>query len=353
LRRRTFFLIAAAAVIAVPSALAARQQKPATTAASAPKPQPSKALAPAAKPAATVTERSGAPARVPAAGAWDAGRLLANVEPAFVAEASGIVASRANPGILWTHNDSGDGAYLYALDRQGKARGVYLVRSATAVDWEDIAWGPGSDGKGSFLYLGDTGDFYKNRTDCAIYRIPEPKVPAAGQPTGDRFRPLLTDEPTVRLPYVFPDDPHDVETVLVHPKTGAIYLITKDEGGVSGVYRFPKMSDNALARYTLERVGTLSFNLEGGPTQPYGNRVTGGDIAPDGRRLVLRTYYMGYEWRLPDDKDNFDDVWTLAPTMFPLPFTQQGEGICYGADGKTLLTTSEKRPTPLYEQRAK
>ena len=31
-------------------------------------------------------------------------------------EASGIAASRKNPNVLWTHNDSGDGPLLYALN---------------------------------------------------------------------------------------------------------------------------------------------------------------------------------------------------------------------------------------------
>jgi hypothetical protein len=349
-RRRSVFSLL---VLALPLAALAQQ---------APVPKPSggatvterKAPSPRAEGAtrSNGTLAPAAKAKIPPAGAWAQGTLLGNLDAPFIAEASGIAASRANPGVFWVHNDSGDGAYLYAVGREGKTVGVYLVRSAAAVDWEDIAWGPGPDGKGSFLYVADGGDFFKNRTDCAVYRVPEPKLTPGT--TGNKVRPLLTDEPTVRLAYRFPDGSHDVETVMVHPKTGAIYLVTKDEGGVSGVYKFPVLKVNdPLATYTLERVGTLSFNLEGGPTQPYPNRVTGGDIAPDGRRVVLRTYYMGYEWRLPDDKPNFDDIWTQAPVLFALPFTQQGEGICYSPDGRALVTTSEKRPTPLYELRAK
>src|SRR2546427_1152391 len=57
-------------------------------------------------------------------------------------ESSGVVASRAHPGILWTHNDSGDGPYLYATDLHGTDRGVVKVTGARNVDWEDIARGP-------------------------------------------------------------------------------------------------------------------------------------------------------------------------------------------------------------------
>jgi hypothetical protein len=289
------------------------------------------------------------PAVVPEAGAYHPGKLLANIEPAIVNESSGIAASRRNPGVLWTHNDSGDGAYLYAIDRRGKGVGVYLVRSAAAVDWEDIAWGPGPDGKGNYLYIGDVGDYFKNRTDCCVYRIPEPKIGADGR-IGTKAAPLLTAEPTVRLAYRFPDGHHNVEALLVHPKTGIIYLVTKDESGTSGVYRFPKETGNHFTQYMLEKVGTLTFANE---THPFPNLVTGGDIAPDGRRVILRTYFAAYEWRLPDGEDDFDAIWRTTPALVPVPFTQQGEAICYSADGKSLLATSEKRPTPLYEIRGK
>lgn len=37
------------------------------------------------------------------------------VECNDIKEASGIVASRVNPGVLWVHNDSGDKARTFAM----------------------------------------------------------------------------------------------------------------------------------------------------------------------------------------------------------------------------------------------
>jgi len=45
-----------------------------------------------------------------------------------VRESSGVAASRAHAGVLWTHNDSGDDAYVYATDLAGADRG--FVESA-------------------------------------------------------------------------------------------------------------------------------------------------------------------------------------------------------------------------------
>jgi hypothetical protein len=36
--------------------------------------------------------------------------------PDELAESSGVAVSRTQPGVLWSHNDSGDGPTLYAID---------------------------------------------------------------------------------------------------------------------------------------------------------------------------------------------------------------------------------------------
>ena len=62
-------------------------------------------------------------------------------QPALV-EASGLVASRAQPGLLWAHNDSGGAPEVFAIGEDGSDRG-WSVAGAAARDWEDMAAGPG------------------------------------------------------------------------------------------------------------------------------------------------------------------------------------------------------------------
>ena len=50
-------------------------------------------------------------------------------------ELSGLAASRANPGALWAHNDSGDGPFFYCLRVSGAGCGTWRVAGAQAVDW--------------------------------------------------------------------------------------------------------------------------------------------------------------------------------------------------------------------------
>jgi hypothetical protein len=76
--------------------------------------------------------------------------------------------------------------------------------------------------------------------------------------------------------------------------------------------------------------------------------ATGGDISPDGSRMVVRTYQMAYEWRIPKGKMP-EDVLDTKPAAQMLTLERQGEAICYGLNGKTWLTSSEQRPTPVYQ----
>jgi hypothetical protein len=52
-----------------------------------------------------------------------------------ISEASGIIASKLNPNILWTHNDSGGSAEVFAMTTAGANRGTYSVSGASASDW--------------------------------------------------------------------------------------------------------------------------------------------------------------------------------------------------------------------------
>src|SRR5438093_10537248 len=99
-----------------------------------------------------------------------------------VKESSGIAASRAHPGVLWTHNDSGDDAYVYATDLADADRGAVRIRGARAVDWEDIALGPCLTQPGACLYTADTGDNEMARKSAVIYAVAEADPP--GRPRG-------------------------------------------------------------------------------------------------------------------------------------------------------------------------
>jgi hypothetical protein len=269
-------------------------------------------------------------------------RLLANLNDRRIAESSGLAASRTNTGVLWTHNDSGDGPYLFAIDRQGRTLARFTVNGAKNKDWEDIAVGPGRDGRPA-LYIGDIGDNSEDRDNLIVYRIPEPLVGAGWT------RHEANTAPAEKFPFRYPDGGHDAETLLVHPKTGELYIVTKSKRGRSGVYAFPipLQSDRKV---TLRKVASLTFtsSFGSGRIAEAERMTTGGAISPDGRRIAIRTYVSAYEWDIAPNQSVGDALKGKPRTIF-LPLTRQGESLCYRADGKALLMTSESSPAPLYE----
>jgi hypothetical protein len=276
---------------------------------------------------------------------------VAELADHHITESSGIVASRRNPGVYWTHNDSGARAEIFAFDMKGRALARFRVTGATHVDWEDIAAGGGA-GDTAVLYIGDIGDNNRLRNDTAIYRVWEPEVDP--EKTGQEGQTLLAE----KYPFVYPDGHHDAETLLVDPKTEEIFIITKEESGVSGVYRFPMpLRRNHVV--TLEKVTTVTF------TNPFvfrgravGKLATGGDISPDGTHLVIRTYTDAYEWTIKPGEP-LVETFKRKPKMILVPWMGsvaggrfqigQFEAICYTQNGQALLTTSEGAPCPLWK----
>ncbi len=270
---------------------------------------------------------------------------IAKLEDKAVNESSGVVASRRNAGVFWTHNDSGDGPNLYAFDRQGRKRGVWRVEGAQAIDWEDIAAGPGPEQGRAYLYVGDTGDNDRAREQVTVYRVPEPQV-SDTDAASDRKNPRPTEAAeAIRLKY--PDGKHDAETLMIHPKTGDIYIVTKAPA-VAGVYKL-------AAPYSTKQVNTLARLGDLRVPALFAGLLTGGDISPDGTRVVICDYVAAYELSLPvapsssSSAEGFDAVWKQTPLVIDLGEREQGESICYGEDGSSVLATSEKRPAPLIE----
>lgn len=269
------------------------------------------------------------------AGGYGTPVLLGRIDDPDIDESSGLVASRRNPGRLWTHNDSGDDPDIYCLDGQARTCGVWRVTGAEAFDWEDIAAGPGPRAGEPYLYVGDIGDNIDHRSQIVVYRLPEPTVGAPG-PVGTKSSPTATEKAdALRLRY--PDGPHDAEALLVHPVSGDVYVVTKDPRG-AGVYKAAAPLDPATVA-TLTRVTTLQLG---------GEVVTGGDVSGDGTRVALCTYTRGGELVLPTGAP-FDQIWAQPLTPVTLGPRLQGESIAYRLDGRALLTTSEIYPSPLQQ----
>lgn len=242
-----------------------------------------------------------------------------------IKESSGVAASWRYPGSFFTHNDSGDAARVFRFDATGKVVDEVLVSNARAVDWEDMA--SARVGGRPFLFLGDIGDNAGVRESIVVYRVPEP-------PTGVKE---ATADLVLELKY--PDEPHNAETLMVHPKTGDLYIVTKAATKPAQVYvlRRPVKS----GRYTLSKTGDIQF----AGTIREQRLVTGGAISPDGSHVVLRTYLQAHLFRAPS---RFDDWLKAKPEPIQTGLELIGEGVTFTLDGKALITTGEGSPFTVY-----
>ncbi len=250
-----------------------------------------------------------------------------------ITESSGL-ATASTGELVYTHNDSGDEARFFAVGPDGRTRTAYLLPGVEPRDWEDMARGPDEQGRSS-LWIGDIGDNSAVRENgLLVHRVLEPT------PTD---REEVTTEPPTSFRLRYPDGAADAETLLVHPRTGRLYVVTKPLAGTARVYAAPAELDPDGPNL-LERVADAPTQATGTPGGPgigglANYLVTGGDISPDGSRVALRTYTDVYEWTVPSD--DVAAAFDGEPTLTPLPERQQGEGLAYAQDGDAVLVSTE------------
>ncbi len=263
---------------------------------------------------------------------YNEAKQLGTITEKSLAEISGLAASRLSPSVFWLHNDSGDKARLYAVDAKGKLVAKVDVTGAENKDWEDIASGPGADGKPA-LYIADTGNNSGKRDDLKIYRVREPRLGSEKK---------STTETAETFPFSYPDGNHDCEAILVDPMNGQIYLITKTLKSDCAVYRFP-LPLKAGQKVVVEKVGGQKIK-----SIAQLRMVTGGAVSPDGSRVAIRTYFGAFELQRTKGKA-FGTIFDHEPTVITVPLMSQAEAIAYSTDSKSILLTSEKLPAPIYQ----
>lgn len=263
---------------------------------------------------------------------------LGKAEPALLSTLSGLVASRAQPGVLYAHADR-SGARFYALTKAGKALGDFTLTGLQATDWEDCAIGPGP-AAGSYLYFGDVGDNAARpgagagRAEIQVIRLPEPTVSltqAAVQQNLSGWQ---------RMRFTYPDRPHDSETLMIDPNTGDYIIVTREADGSAVVFQAPGSTPpdtpTVLVRQVSFQVGASGANA--------------GDISPTGDRALVRSYEAALLFvRAPGA--TWAAAFATSPHMLPVADEAQCEGATFGADGSSWLSSGEVEPT-IYEGRA-
>jgi hypothetical protein len=254
-------------------------------------------------------------------------------------ESSGAAASRRQPSVVFTIDDSGNSPTLFAFDTSGVDRGTWRVAGASNTDWESLSFGPCASPPRDCLYIGDTGDNRGTRPSRVIYRIAEPDA------TGGRD--------TVRaekLRYVYADGPHDVEAMYV-ARNGDVFLITKRPLLDPARRLRPALVFSLPARAWGDSAPAIARLVDSLPPIAPGGQplmvVTDAALSADGNHLVVRTYVQAYVFETDSVTGRVNHavpphICEIAPLGEP-----QGEGVTWMANGGRLAFTSEGPAQPL------
>ncbi|MEV4252601.1 hypothetical protein AB0J52_05475 [Spirillospora sp. NPDC049652] len=243
-------------------------------------------------------------------------RVAFKIDDERITESSGLAASTAHPGVVYTHNDSGGSAQIFAIGPDGRVRAVLTLAGAKSRDWEAIAMGRDDRGRPA-IFVADIGDNLGGAwPSVTVYRITEPLV----------LRDRTVEATAFRFRYA--DGPRNAETMMINPRTNRLYIASKLMSGA--LYEAPaKLSTSGYN--TLRRIG-------GAP--PI---ATDGAFAPDGNSFVIRTYFGARVYRMKPDGTPGESH------SIPLPSQEQGESVTYTPDGTSLLTGSEGDAQPVYQ----
>lgn len=279
---------------------------------------------------------------VPQSPDYEEPELAGRIETPEVKESSGLGASECQE-VLWTHNDAGSGPFIFGMTTEGKHLGAWRVANAENIDWESVAGYKDPSGK-CFLLIGDIGDNDETRSELLIYKIPEPDI-SPSDSASTTAQPLQT-APAEVLKFKYANGPHNAETLLIHPGTGDIYVLTKARSGPSEIHKL-KPAFNSETVASTEKIGDISM-----PSTPAG-LLTGGSFSPDGKRAMLCDKENGYELVLPEGAAGPDAIWTQKPIVVNLGDRKQGEGVSYSPDGNAVYASSEKKNAALFRIRRK
>jgi hypothetical protein len=229
-----------------------------------------------------------------AAAPADRAQVVFSFQDGEIIESSGLVVV---DGLVVTTNDSGDTGRVFTVDpATGRTVGV----TGWGNDPRDVeALAPLGDHE---VWAGDIGDNTGSRESIQVSPVP------VGPGTSD------VDAPVYDL--VYPDGPHDAETLMSDPGTGRLYVATKDVLGGT-LYAAPEKLDPGKPNELTPLGEVLPI-------------ATDGAFLPGGRSFVIRNYATAAVYAFPS-LEKLDQV--------ELPSQPQGEGVAVDPDGSLLLSS--------------
>lgn len=291
------------------------------------------AVLPVARQSAAMTTTQICPSR---ASPFGGPVTVAKVNGRTVPESSGICSSHINPNTIWAHNDYSNHHSLFAVSTINGSVRRYPIANGKNFDYEDIACGPGPKSGRGYIYVGDIGDNYARRTKwwnpMTIYRVQEPNLKTLKETSLTKWD---------KLELRFTDGPHNCEAMMIDPVSQRIFILTKTTGTI---WVTPQKWGAGSTSMTLQKVGRI---------KKMTSRLTGMDISPDGKELVVKFYNSIHYFCMGTRQySNPNNAWRDVVNVLQnndgisVPYNRepQGEAVCFGQNfGAGLFTLSEAR----------
>ncbi len=247
--------------------------------------------------------------------------------PAQVAENSGLILWRNK---LWTHNDSGGEAEIYAIDTNtGLMVQTISLPQAENQDWEDISQDQ------DFIYLADVGNNRGTRKNLIVYKVAKNKIPHSGDTQ-------ISGIGTIRFSYADQIDfekrmnNHNFDCEAIASYGDSIYLFTKNwENQRTKMYAIPKIA----GEYKISPLADFDA----------GGLITAAEFSPDGSQLALLGYadYVSFMWLFWDyEGKNFFEAKKLRIDFPDLVFVQT-EGLCFTTEQDIVFSCEESAVPPM------
>ena len=244
---------------------------------------------------------------------------LGDIENRELSESSGLAASVLHDDVLWSINDSGGEASLYAMTYNGRHLATVSIDIEKPLDWESLDSFE-LDGR-AYIAIADVGDNLGWRSSVQILVVQEPAV--------------LKDDVidlAWKLEFTYPDGPRDSEAIAVDANKDRVMILSKRDYP-QRLYEVP-LQQGGEARLLGELAGlpkpTYADFDEEPDTAQYRHMPTGMSYASDGR-LLITTYKHAYLY----------ESFKSEPLLIPMPKVGQREAIAW--TGRDTAVVSRER----------
>ena len=227
-------------------------------------------------------------------------------------------------GLIWTMNDSGGENVLYGLDPEsGVVTTRVRIHHAGNYDWVTLS------SNRNYVFIGDVGNNMGDRKDLKIYRVPKKELSGYNNEANAEVISFSWPDQTFFMPGIR-RTPFDCEAMIC--LGDSLMLFTKDWA-----------NGNTKAYMLLAQPGSQKAVLM--DSLQAGVLITGADLSPDGKTLILSAYhdFNPYLWVFTGFQGHDFFRGNKVRFTYPSYHDAQTEGIVFRGNDSILISAEESR----------